>query len=103
MEGPWQAPHQCPYPLSAFCDIGFIGRPSTDEEHTDEANSYFFSLALFVGNDWVAILSSKSSSYLYQQSSLRHMDTSISSPFMDPTVMAQQIQALIANVQELMK
>ena len=41
MEGPWQALHRCPYPLSAFCDTGFIGRPSTDEEHTNEENSCF--------------------------------------------------------------
>ena len=31
------------------------------------------------------------------------MDTSTSSPPMDPIVMAQQIQALTANVQELIK
>ena len=31
------------------------------------------------------------------------MDTSTSSPPTDPTVMAQQIQALTANVKELMK
>ena len=31
------------------------------------------------------------------------MDTSTSSPLTNPTVMAQQIQAFTANVQELMK
>lgn len=42
------------------------------------------------------------SSYLYRQSSLRPMDSTTTTP-PDPMVMAQQIQALIANVQELMK
>ena len=76
---------------------------STDKEHTDEENSYFISLAPFVGNNWVAILLGKSSSYLYQQSSSRHMDTSTSSPPIDPIMMAQQIQALTANMQQLIK
>ena len=38
-----------------------------------------------------------------QASSSKHMDTSTSLPPTDPTVMAQQIQALTANMQELMK
>jgi len=50
-EDPWWAPHWCPYPLSAFYDTGFIGRPSTNEEHTNEANSYFINLVPFVGNN----------------------------------------------------
>ena len=56
-----------------------------------------------MGNDWVAILLGKSSLYLYQQSSLRHMDISTSSPPIDPIMMAQQIQALTANMQQLIK
>ena len=40
--------------------------------------------------------------YLYQQSSLKSMDSTVTAP-PDPVVMAQQIQALTANVQELMK
>ena len=42
------------------------------------------------------------SSHLYQQSFLRSMDSTMMAP-LDPVVMAQQIQALTSNVQELMK
>ena len=42
------------------------------------------------------------SSHVYRQSFLRSMDSTTMAP-LDPVVMAQQIQELTSNVQELMK